>query len=54
MGGVRNDVRATPEFQAANARFQRAFARLRAFNTIYVKRFAKELRAERDKRYGRR
>ena len=53
-GGVRDDVRATPEFQAANARFQRAFARLRAFNTIYVKRFDKELRAERDRRYGRR
>lgn len=53
MGGVRDDVRATPEFQAADARFKRAFARLRAFNAIYVKRFAKELRAERDKRYGR-
>jgi hypothetical protein len=52
MGGVRDDVRATLEFQAANARFQKAFARLRAFNTIYVKRFAKELRTERARRYG--
>jgi hypothetical protein len=53
MGGVGDDVRATPEFRAANTRFQKAFARLRAFNAIYVKRFAKELRVERDKRYGR-
>src|SRR4029077_2975107 len=54
MGGVQDDVRATPEFRAAKARFQKAFARLQAFNTIYVKRFAKELRAERDRRYARR
>jgi hypothetical protein len=53
MGGVRDDVRSTPEFRAANTRFQKAFARQRAFNAVYVKRFAKELRAERDKRYGR-
>lgn len=52
LGGVRDDVRVTPEFRAANARFKKAFARLRAFNTIYVKRFAKEFRAERAKRYG--
>jgi len=43
-GGVPDDVRATPEFRAANARFREAFARLRAFNSIYVKRFAKELK----------
>jgi hypothetical protein len=52
LGGVRDDVSVSPEFRAANVRFQKAFARLRAFNTIYVKRFAKELRAERAKRYG--
>jgi len=52
MGGARDNVRGTPEFRAANARFQKAFARLRAFNAIYVKRFAKELRAERAKRYS--
>lgn len=50
MGGVRDDVRSTPEFRAANARFQKAFARQRAFNAVYVKRFAKELRAERAER----
>jgi len=50
MGGVGDAVRASPEFQAANTRFQRAFARLRAFNGAFVKKFAKELRAERAQR----
>lgn len=40
-------VRATPEYRAANARYQKAFARLRDFNAGYVKKFAKELREER-------
>ncbi len=53
MGGASDGARATPEFRAANALFQKAFARLRAFNAIYVKKFARELRVERDKRYGR-
>lgn len=52
LGLTPDAVRATPEFRAANARFQKAFARLRAFNTIYVKRFANEIRAERAQRYG--
>lgn len=50
MGGVRDDVRSTPEFRAANTRFQKAFARQRAFNAVFVKKFAKELRAERSER----
>lgn len=50
LGGVRDDVRWTPEYRAANARFQKAFARQRAFNAVYVKRFAKELQAERAER----
>lgn len=53
MGGASDAARATPEFRTANARFQRAFARLRAFNATYVKKFVKELRAERAKKYGR-
>ncbi len=44
-------VRVTPEYQAANARFKKAFARLRAFNGPFVKKFAKELRAERAAKY---
>ena len=54
MGLTPDAVATTPEYRAAKARFQKAFARLRAFNAVYVKRFAKELRAERDIRYGRR
>lgn len=46
-------VRLTPEYRTANARFQRAFAALRAFNAGFTKTFAKELRAERAQRYGR-
>lgn len=53
MGLVPDAVKATPEYRAANARFQRAFARQREFNTVFTKRFAKELRAERASRYGR-
>src|SRR5438552_1895596 len=33
MGVAPDAIRATPEFREANARFQEAFARLRAFNT---------------------
>lgn len=50
LGGTSDAARATPEFRAANARFQKAFARQRAFNAAFVKRFAKELRAERAER----
>ena len=43
-------VKETPEWQAAKALANKAFARLRAFNAVFVKRFAKELRAERAER----
>jgi len=43
-------VKATPEWRAAKTRVDKAFARLRAFNAVFVKRFAKELRAERSAR----
>ena len=52
MGLPPENVRLSPEYRAAKARTDKAFARLRAFNAVYVKRFAKELRAERAKRYG--
>jgi hypothetical protein len=52
MGLPPESVRLSPEYRAAKARTDKAFARLRAFNAVYVKRFAKELRAERTKRYG--
>ena len=50
LGGTSDAARATPEFRAANTRFQKAFARQRAFNAVFVKKFAKELRAERAER----
>lgn len=52
MGLPPESVRLSPEYRAAKARTDKAFARLRAFNAVYVKKFAKELRAERAKRYG--
>lgn len=54
MGLVSDVVAATPEYRAAKTRFQKAFTRLREFNAVFTKRFAKELRAERASRYGRR
>ena len=50
MGLPPESVRLSPEYRAAKARTDKAFARLRAFNAVYVKRFAKELRAERSQR----
>jgi len=50
MGLPPESVRLSPEYRAAKARTDRAFARLRAFNGAFVKRFAKELRAERAQR----
>lgn len=47
MGLTPESVAASPEYRAANARYQKAFARQRAFNATFTKRFAKELRAER-------
>ncbi|MGE5732779.1 MAG: hypothetical protein ACM37U_12605 [Gemmatimonas sp.] len=47
MGLTPDAVKALPEYRAAKARVDKAFARLRAFNGVFVKRFAKELRAER-------
>lgn len=43
-------VKETPEWRAAKTRVDKSFARLRSFNATFVKRFAKELRAERSER----
>jgi len=50
MGLTPDAVKATPQWRAAKARVDRAFARLRAFNAVFVKKFVKELRAERAER----
>lgn len=47
MGLTPDAVRLSPEYRAAKAAFDAAFARERAFNGRYVKQFAKEIRAER-------
>ncbi len=45
-------VRVTPEYQAAKAAYARTFAQLRAFNQVFVKQFASEIRAERNARFA--
>jgi len=52
VGLTPDAVRLSLEYREAKANYDRAFARLRAFNEVYVKSFAKELKAERDKRRG--
>lgn len=50
MGLTPDSVKASPEFMTAKANFNRSFAALRAHNGGFVKRFAKEIRAERANR----
>lgn len=47
MGLTPDDVRARPDYRFAKQVMDKAFAELRAFNAVYVKRFKKELAAER-------
>lgn len=46
-------VKATSEWREANTRFKRAFKALQDFNITFTRVFAKELRAQRDARRGR-
>jgi len=50
MGLTPDHVRATPEWRAARSRFDRAFAAQRAFNAVFVRKFKKEIVAQRDAR----
>lgn len=54
MGLTPDDVRATDAWKAAKREFDLAFSHLRSFNAIYVKKFKKELAAERAARYEQR
>lgn len=47
MGLTPDSVRATPEWQAASKAYAQAFYALREFNMANVKKFAKDIRAER-------
>lgn len=54
MGLTPDDVRARPDYRIAKEAMDKAFAELRAFNAVYVKRYKKELAQERKlKREGR-
>lgn len=50
MGLTPDSVRLNPDYRNAKRAFDLAFARLRAFNSSYVKTYAKELRDDRRKR----
>ncbi|MDT8992775.1 hypothetical protein RQP54_18020 [Curvibacter sp. APW13] len=47
MGLTPDAVKKLPEYIELKAAYDRAAQALRAFNTVYPKRFAKEIRAER-------
>lgn len=48
LGLVSDDVRLSSEYQTARKASVKAFDALRAFNVVFVKCFASELRAERN------
>jgi hypothetical protein len=50
IGLTPDHVRAMPEFVKLKSEYERAAAASRAFNAIYVKKFAKEIRAARSER----
>lgn len=47
MGLTPERVRSTPEWQAAKRAYELAANRLRNFNEHFVKKYAKEIRADR-------
>jgi hypothetical protein len=47
MGMVPDAIKSSPAFRAAKGEFDAAFCRLRAFNSIFVRQFAREIRAMR-------
>lgn len=47
LGLTPDSVKMTPEYRAARAAYDRAFAELRSFNATFVRTFKAELAAER-------
>lgn len=47
MGLTPDDIKASDTYKAAHKAYNTAFARLRAFNAVFVKKYKKELAAER-------
>lgn len=50
LGLVREDIKRTDAYKEASSQYAAAFAKLRGFNERFVKKYAKEIRAERDAR----
>jgi hypothetical protein len=46
-GLVTDETRLSPEYQAAKQAYAVAFKKLRDFNAVYTKRYAKEIAADR-------
>lgn len=51
-GLVPDAIRLSAEYQLAKAAYDRAFAKLRAFNASFTRQYAAELRADRRARKG--
>jgi hypothetical protein len=52
-GRVPDEVRATPEWQAAKRESAAAFAALQRYNSVFVRRFRREMRQDRRNRFQR-
>jgi hypothetical protein len=52
MGLTPDHVKSSPEFIATKRAFDHAFSKLRQFNSVFTKKFANELREERQRRRG--
>lgn len=52
MGLTPDHVKASPQYRAVKSAYDAAFARLRRFNSWYLKAFAAEIRAERKAKRG--
>lgn len=50
MGMTPDEVKFSPEFSQAQSTFDWAFKQQRAFNSVFLRRFKKELAAERRQR----
>lgn len=47
LGLTPDHIKATPAYRSAKAKMDAAFANLRAFNAVFTRLFAKEIRADR-------
>jgi hypothetical protein len=52
MGSTPETVKASSEYRSTKLAYDQAFQRLRAFNTLFVRHFASEIRATRRNRFA--